>query len=279
MLRQETAWYLKQGGDALSYEQTIYDTLRQCGLSQAGALGVIGNWYCESNCEPNRVQGDFSSYRSLSKQYVADITSGRITREQFAHDSKGFGIAQWTFYSRKYALYDYWKLSGRALDDVVMQTVFAMSELQSGYAPLLSFLQTTNDIFTATSRVCREFERPAVNNIDARFAAAQRIKSEINLDGKSETEPEPKPKPEPISEHGLKLRTVDKNCKGFPEIYLLQSALLCRGFEMTVDGEWTGYLTVAVKDFQMEAFPDEPSEWDCVVGERTWNKLLERCKK
>ena len=75
----------------MSYYQKIFNRLRQQGLSEAGAIGMLGNWQCESNCEPNRVQGDFSPYRTASKQYVADVTSGRISRDQFGHDGKGFG--------------------------------------------------------------------------------------------------------------------------------------------------------------------------------------------
>ena len=65
----------------MSFHQIIYNRLRQVGMTEAGALGCLGNWECESNCEPNRVQGDFSSYRTASKQYVADVTAGRISRE------------------------------------------------------------------------------------------------------------------------------------------------------------------------------------------------------
>ena len=39
----------------MSYYQTIYNRLRKHGLTQAGALGMLGNFDCESNCEPNRV--------------------------------------------------------------------------------------------------------------------------------------------------------------------------------------------------------------------------------
>ena len=70
----------------MSYYQTIYNRLRKHGLTQAGALGMLGNFDCESNCEPNRLQGDFSPYRSASKQYVYDVTSGRIDRDRFSND-------------------------------------------------------------------------------------------------------------------------------------------------------------------------------------------------
>lgn len=267
----------------MSYEQTIYDTLRSCGLTQAAALGMLGNWYCESNCEPQRVQGDFSPYRSISKQYVSDITTGKISRDQFAHDQKGFGLAQWTYFSRKYALYDYWKTSGRTLDDPVLQTVFAMTELFDDFPGLLRFLQTTSDIYTATSRICREFERPAVNNIDARFAAAQRIKAEINLTGapapvsEPDTTPDPEPAPERRS-YSITLREIRLGDKG-TTVERLQALLIMRGYDCggtklegreVPDGDFGGATLAAVRDVQLAA----GIEVDGVVSSKTMTALL-----
>ena len=256
----------------MSYEQTIYNAFRRSGLTEAAALGFLGNWACESGNEPFRVQGDFSPYRTASKAYVAGITSGSISHDQFAHDQKGFGLAQWTYFSRKYALYDFWKASGKALDSAEMQTDFAMKELREDYKALLDFLKSTNDVFTACSRICREYERPAVNNIDARFQAANRIKYEIDLnawDGGDEPEPTPEPEPEPIKPDKLELRTIDKNCNGFPEVYLAQSLLLNRGYDVPVNGI---YPTEAVIVFQRHHGLDP----DGVCGPMTWDALMER---
>ena len=60
----------------MSYHQTIYNLLRGYGLSEAGALGMLGNWECESGCEPYRVQGDYQASRAISKAYVNAIVSG-----------------------------------------------------------------------------------------------------------------------------------------------------------------------------------------------------------
>ena len=258
----------------MSYKQTIYNVFRRHGLTEAAALGMLGNWQCESTCEPFRLQGDFSSMKTVSKAYVMNVMNGSITRDQFAHDQKGFGLAQWTYFSRKYNLYDYWKASGKTLDDCTMQTEFAMYELETEYRPLLDFLRSTNDVFTATSRICREYERPAVNNIDARFQAANKIKYEIDLNAwdKDDPEPEPQPTPSPIKPDKLELRTIDKNCKDFDEVYLLQALLLCRGYQVPVDGVWTDTLTDAVKAFQTH----NSLGADGVVGPKTWNKLIER---
>jgi len=247
----------------MSYVQTIYNVFRRNGLTQAAALGFLGNWWCESNCEPFRLQGDFSPYKTASKAYVQGVTNGSISREQFAKDQKGFGLAQWTFYSRKYALYDYWKASGKALDNAEMQTEFALKELRTDYKALFDFLKSTTDVFTATSRICREYERPAVNNIDARFQAANRIKNEIDLDGGGDES-----EPEPVVDHSLKLRTIDKHCEDFHEVNLLSSLLECRDYDFgNTDGMWRA-LVQFQKDFGLDP--------DGVVGQKTWTKLLER---
>jgi peptidoglycan hydrolase-like protein with peptidoglycan-binding domain len=58
---------------------------------------------------------------------------------------------------------------------------------------------------------------------------------------------------------------------------VLQAVLAARGYPVHyVDGAFGAYLEDIVKDFQKAAFPDEPAEWDGIVGPKTWEKLLER---
>ena len=249
----------------MSYQQTIYNRLRQHGITQAGALGVLGNFDCESNCEPFRLQGDFSPYRTASHIYVQNVTNGTTSKQQFQNDQKGFGIYQLTYWSRKAGYYDYWKASGKALDDAGLQADYAVKEMQSDYPQLFAFLKQTTDIFTATSRVCREFERPAVNNIDARYAAAKRIQYEIDLDNWEGGGDEPEP--EPCVDHSLKLRTIDRNCESFHEVELMACLLECRDYDYgDNDTMWD-----AVKKFQKDAGLTA----DGIVGPKTWAKLLE----
>ena len=89
----------------------IYNQLRASGLSEAGALGLMGNWMAESGLEPGRLQGDFTQGRTYSRAYTDDVASGRIGRSQFGRDQKGYGLAQWTYYTRKEDLYDFWNSS------------------------------------------------------------------------------------------------------------------------------------------------------------------------
>ena len=260
----------------MSYYQTIYNRLRAAGLTEAGALGFLGNWDCESNCEPFRVQGDFSPYRTVSHQYTKDVEDGRIPMHQFAHDAKGYGLAQWTFYSRKEGLYDYWKKSGKKLDDCEMQTDFALYELvtEGQYATVNQAVRTSNDLYSCVKIICERYEQPAVNNIDARFQSAQRIKHEIDLNPEP-VPPEP-PRPEPPvpptpTDVYWPPRTIDKNCVGFPEIWVLTSLLYCRGYGLEPVDVWMDDTTEAVKDFQI----DNGLTVDGVVGKMTWKALLE----
>lgn len=245
----------------MSYYQQIYNRLRQHGITEAGALGILGNFDCESNCEPFRVQGDFSPYRTASKNYVQGLTNGSISREQFSRDAKGYGIYQLTYWTRKQGYYDYWKASGKAVDDAALQVDYAVVEMKRDYPNLFAFLCQTNDVFTACSRVCREFERPAVNNIDARFAAAKRIQGMIDLSGGGD-EPTPTPDPTPSVDHRLNLRTVDYHCEGFPELDLLWAILRLRNYAPT----WEDLM-----QFQKDSGLTD----DGVVGKLTWGKLLQ----
>lgn len=271
----------------MSYHQTIYNLLRGAGISEAGALGLLGNWECESNCEPYRVQGDFSSYRSISKSYVKALTEFSLSKEAFATDQKGFGLAQWTYPQRKRNLYDYWRSSGLQIDSAELQVNFALKELREEYSSLLAYLKSARDIYEACGRVCREYERPAVNNIDARFQAASRIKYEINLDGSTQPiEPENPVKPEPVTpqpqpDPGWELipateywppRMVDKNMKG-PDIAVLQAILYARGYMVPqIDGEFGSLLDEQVKLFQK----GHGLVADGIVGNLTWTELLKR---
>ena len=102
---------------------------------------------------------------------------------------KDSGCIQLTFPTRKRGYYDFWKASGKALDDAELQCDYAIKEMPSESPGLLDELKTSNDLYQCVRDICIRFERPAVNNVDARFQAANRIKSQIDLN------PEPGPDP------------------------------------------------------------------------------------
>ena len=248
-------------------KQKIYNLLRQGGLTEAATLAMMGNWQCESGLEPNRLQGDFSPYRTLSKDYVRRIEDFSLSRDVFAYDKKGFGLAQWTDYSRKQALWDAWHKSGLSIASAELQVKFALYELKTDYSALFDYLMVSNDLYTATSRICKEFERPAVNNIDARFAAAKQIKYEINLEGKTE---EPTPAQEPAEAHALSLPDLQINSTG-DVVVLLQAALNVRGYPCgSADGIFGAKTQSALNAFKR----DRGQQTDGKADALTWGELL-----
>lgn len=255
--------------------QSIYDRLRAAELTEAGALAMLGNWDCESNCESVRLQGDFSSYRTVSKQYASDVDSGRISRDSFKNDQKGFGLAQWTYFTRKAALYDFARAKGKSIGDESMQVDFALLELRSDFSGLLNLLKTSNDLYQCVKDICYKFENPAVKNVDARFQSANRIKAEIDPNPQPvppdpPTPPGPGPQPEP-TKFFWPPRTIDFHCVDWPEVTVLGAVLYCRGYLDYAAGAWDDEVTQALKDFQF----DNGLKKDGVVGPATWKTLFE----
>lgn len=250
-------------------KQDIYKALRQSGMTEAAAFGMMGNMKCESGLEAGRLQGDFNAFRTSSKSYVARVTSGDIKRDAFALDGFGFGLCQWTYHSRKRGLYDFWKETGTALDDAEMQTRFCIKELKENYHNLWDLLCTSHDLYTCTKEICVVYERPARNNIDARFTAAVSLKAEL-LESTPKTEPEPEPV-EPAKESYWPPRMICKGMTG-PDVSVLQALLTAHGFDCDITGTFdtkTHNNTIA---YQSANNLDQ----DGIAGPKTWASLLSR---
>ena len=264
----------------------IYNQLRASGVSHAGALGLMGNWMAESGLEPWRLQNDFTAGRTLSHAYTADVMAGRISRTQFARDQKGYGLAQWTYFNfstgqgRKLDLYDFWKKSGKALDDASMQVAFALHELKTEgqYSGLWKYLKMTDDIYSATDKVCRLYEQPYYCNVDARFRYALSMAQEIGTAAATPsgdkipspaTADEAPEKEKPADADFWPPRMVDKSMSG-KDVTVLQAILDARGYKTETDGVIGEATDQAIRRFQREHDLDP----DGVVGPLTWRKIL-----
>ena len=170
----------------MSNYQRIYNRLRKAGMTDAVALGFLGNWQQESGCEPNRIQNDFDPMRIPSREYTARVTLGSVSRQQFGTDQKGYGLAQWTYVDdtmragRKFDLYDFWQHYGGKLDNLDMQIDFALWELMNGYRGVRIALEGCTDLMTATDIICRRYEQPANNNVEMRYGYALEIETQID---------------------------------------------------------------------------------------------------
>lgn len=247
--------------------QTIYNALRKGGLSRWGALAVMGNLQAESGNEAVRLEGDFDPSRRVSKAYAAAVDSGEKSRNDFSHDGRGWGIYQLTFWSRKDGFFALCKSKGKSIGDEATQVEYLLTEMKS-YPSLLSYLKTAgeNECYEATRRVCVEFERPAVNNVQVRYNYAVNISGQVK-DG--EPEPTPTPTPTPTEKYWPP-RMIDKNMSG-KDVEVLQAILKARGYGINyISGKFDDLLTRETKKFQA----DNGLTADGVVGPMTWAALL-----
>lgn len=245
-------------------KKDLYNFFTAAGLTHAGALGLLGNLMEESGCEACRLQGDYDLTRSRSKAYAEKVDSGEISVHIFSRDAQGWGLAQWTYWSRKEALYYFCRGSGASVGDEMCQAAFIVKEMREGYPQLLQFLQTTDEMYTATKRVCEEYERPAINNVQARYAMAKSIEAELSASPADETKP--------TKETCWPPRTIDKNMSG-SDVQVLQAVLKARGYSINyVSGKFDSLLESQLKAFQSNCGLDA----DGVCGPLTWAKALER---
>ena len=79
----------------------------------------------------------------------------------FVKDKAGYGLAQWTFWSRKQALLDFAKSKGKSIGDLQMQLDFLWKELMMSYPAVLTVLQNAENVREASDAVLLWYERPA----------------------------------------------------------------------------------------------------------------------
>lgn len=144
----------------MNTEERIWSFLKAQGLTDAGTAGLMGNLYAESGLRPNNLQNSYEGKLGMADaEYTERVDSGSYTN--FARDSAGYGLCQWTYWSRKEALLAYAKKVGKSIGDLEMQLGFLMQELAGGYKAVLATLKTTTSVRAASDAVLLQFERPA----------------------------------------------------------------------------------------------------------------------
>lgn len=144
----------------MTNDKTIWEFLKSHGLNDYGAAGLMGNLYAESGLLPTNLQNTYNNkFGMTDDEYTASVDNGSYGN--FVHDSAGYGLAQWTFWSRKEGLLNYAKSTGKSIGDLTMQLEYLLQELASGYKTVLSTLKSATSVLQASNSVLLQFERPA----------------------------------------------------------------------------------------------------------------------
>lgn len=144
----------------MTNEQLIWNYFKSHGLNDFGTAGLMGNLYAESGLNPKNLQQTYERKLGYSDDSYTDAVDHGIYTN-FVKDSAGYGIAQWTFWSRKQALFSFAKSREKSIGDLNMQLDFLMKELREGYIGVLNTLCNATSVLEASNEVLFRFERPA----------------------------------------------------------------------------------------------------------------------
>lgn len=164
----------------LEVKRSIYNCLKQAGYCNNGIYGLMGNLYAESKLEPKNLQDSFEKKLGYTNEtYTAAVDNG--TYGNFVRDKAGYGLAQWTYWSRKQALLEYHRSVGKSIGDLETQLAFLVKELK-GYTKVHEVLMNAKSIKEASDCILTQYERPA-NQSDAvkqkRASYGEAIKKEL----------------------------------------------------------------------------------------------------
>lgn len=151
-----------------SIEKKAWDMFIKAGFSKFAAAGWLANIKAESAFKANNMQNCFEG-RFNDSTYTANIDSKKYTKAEFIKDKIGYGLAQWTFWSRKEALYEYVvEKKKKSIGDAISQLEFMIKEIKSDFSGLVNKLKKCKSAAEASDLILEMYEAPAVKNYDTR---------------------------------------------------------------------------------------------------------------
>ena len=152
-------------------EKQIWDFLKAEGFNDFGVAGLMGNLLAESGLRPNNMEDQYQSKLGYNDDsYTRAVDNGTYTN--FVTDAVGYGLAQWTYWTRKQSLLNFARQNNKSIGDLNMQLCFLIKELKELYTnSVYNVLRKATSVLEASNAVLLNFERPA--NISASVQATR----------------------------------------------------------------------------------------------------------
>lgn len=117
------------------------------GFDKNSRIAILGNAFAESGLKLNNVENVHEGKVGNDIEYTARVNSGEYDKQKFSRDSVGYGLFQWTWWSRKETMYncmielsgniDSWEVAEKMLDieltryrdSINNKTLFEASEI------------------------------------------------------------------------------------------------------------------------------------------------------
>lgn len=141
-------------------EKTIWNFLMVHIDNEYGVAGLMGNLCAESALRSNNLQQSYETKLGYNDTtYTAAVDNGSY--DNFVKDAAGYGLAQWTYWSRKQAMLEFHQSKKKSIGDLQTQLEFLIKELSGSYKGVWSDLKNATSILDASNSVLLKFERPA----------------------------------------------------------------------------------------------------------------------
>ena len=139
--------------------------MKKKGLNDYGTAGLMGNLYAESGLKPTNLQNSCEkSIGMTDAEYTKAVD--KKTYCNFVKDQAGYGLAQWTYWSRKKRLLEYAQKERKSIGDLETQLGFLVKEIAENYPSVMKALKTATSVRQASDIVLLKYERPANTGTD-----------------------------------------------------------------------------------------------------------------
>lgn len=140
--------------------KTIWAKLKSFGFPDNSCAAIMGNIKAESDYRSNNVE----NASGIDDDVYTKRVDASVDPNYFIHDGHGYGLFQWTWWTRKKGLLEYCAKRNKSIADQDAQLEYFLIELQTDFPVLYSKLIQGGDVGVLTAEFCRVFENPLNQN-------------------------------------------------------------------------------------------------------------------
>jgi len=158
----------------MSVSDEIFSACMQAGFTKEASCALLANLQAESALKPNNLEDTKNDRLGMTdEQYTAAVDNGSY--QNFVNDSCGYGLAQWTWWTRKQNMLVFARGYGKSIGDLGMQMDFLFKEMQESFPTIWSTMKTSHDLEYLVHELLWKWENPTEkeNNMKTRMAYAQ----------------------------------------------------------------------------------------------------------
>lgn len=257
----------------MTVPEELYQKALSEGFTVEAACALLGNIQGESAFRADNAEDRIHQSGISDAEYIRRADAGVMTYngKNFIYDEVGFGYAQWTYWSRKKGLLEFCQNRARSVSDPECQKEFLFYEMKVDFPGIYKLCRESHDMTKLMRDLVYIWENPddkaaAIRN---RTPYANAWLSKFNGWAPVDSSTTPAPSIDIPKVETWPPRTI---CSGlnWPETYLAQSLLNCRGYQVVVNGIFSEPFEKKVKEFQLK----NGLVADGIIGPKTWKVLM-----